>query len=918
MKPASFQSVSSTVMNPNLSLGHLLNSPNVMRCEKCRFTTTDVSVFKKHVAQEHTEYYCFYCNQVSLSEAELQTHLQIHTGTSPFKCPHCGQVYMRRMCLIKHIDRLHSKIIPKVPSQIIPRVSVSSASQSVSSAADASPQRPVVRVNVPPPSAAGATLDTNLQRLKSLSSYYSNANHGDGVASNGHVQRNRALTVSLPEEVSIPAGCMVEVAEVKTVDGTKELRLRFVAQENESVLKNGKTTVPETSKVLLSQIKCPNGAPEAGMRLLNKNHMNKERNTLVQVNTSKCFPNQATKDQRSSAKRPSEVINLDAAVPSKISRNFISVGDPKNATSAMSSMLASRLTAGTLLPENLSTGISLNGVEERKRCAPGPPSSLEALMMNYMQIMPQIVSVNHGSGTAKTMELTNPLTQNLKTLLLPLKPSMVAPPQVRMTNECKDKFVSKTFIPEQSSSAEPSPAKKQTHTSNAHVPQSALPQEVKTEKTATEAVRVEREGFPVISSVYSLSHQLSVPQESTQPIVMAEWTNSAGCDSLKIKSVRTEQSKMSSGLQAHKESKDLTLDASSNKICDSVKVEEDQEVRGGAAAKKGKGAPAKANKKCKTAIKVNTTLAPPEHIQVNKTYSPPEQIQVNKTYSPPEQIQVNKTYSPPEQIQVNQTYSPPEQIQIKTYSPPEHDKVVKNWAPPEHVEVNTTLAPPQQVEVNTLTPPQHVQINKTHSPPEQVNVDNNLAPPKHVDVSKTLAPPKRVKVLKIRAPPKNVKVKKTWTPPPQPDSPGPSLSPPVPENTTSPNPAGATPVPENPPKFLTVSLKRVRVGISGKNKKKTKTVSKSKLAKLLGGPADCSALQLMPLRKDQAVTLPSPNQPVVVLNHPKPCANGKSAPTKTPGNPAATVAPKCQILKMKLGKVMGQKYEVMGCTIRNF
>ncbi|KAK7921917.1 hypothetical protein WMY93_008819 [Mugilogobius chulae] len=407
MQPASIQSVGSSVMNPNINLGHLLSTPNLIRCDKCRFTTTDILAFKKHVAQEHTEYYCFYCNRVSLSEAELQAHLQIHTGTSPFKCPHCGQVYMRRMCLIKHIDRLHSKTLPQEPPKIVPHVSVSSASQSLSSAPSVSTQRPVVRVNVPPPSTTGVTLDTNLQRLKSLGSNIANPSHGDGVPSNGLIQRNRALTVSLPEEVSIPAGCMVQVAEVKTVDGTKELRLRFVAQENESVTKNGRTTIPETSKVLMSQMECPNASTQSGMRLINKNHVNKDRPTLVSVNSSKNFSNHKLTEQRSTAKRSSEVINLDAPVPNKISRNFASVREAKiamqkesnhvNTSATVSSLLANRLTAGSLQPESQLTGISLNGAEQRISCAPGPPSSLESLMMSYAQIMPRIVP-NRGSA----------------------------------------------------------------------------------------------------------------------------------------------------------------------------------------------------------------------------------------------------------------------------------------------------------------------------------------------------------------------------------------------------------------------------------------------------------------------------------------------------------------------------------------
>uniref|UniRef100_A0A8C6UHQ9 C2H2-type domain-containing protein n=1 Tax=Neogobius melanostomus TaxID=47308 RepID=A0A8C6UHQ9_9GOBI len=461
MKPASYQSVASSVMSPNMTLGHLLTTPNVMRCEKCRFATTDIADFKQHMAREHIEYYCFYCNSVSLSEAELQAHLKIHTATSPFKCPHCGQVYMRRMCLIKHIDRFHSKLIPqgtpKIASTKTPHVSVSCASQSVSSAADSSTHRPAVRVTVPTPNATGFRLDSNFQRLKSLNSYLSNVSHGDAVPLNGHVQRNRALTVALPEEVSIPAGCMVQVAEVMTADGTKELRLRFVAhQEQESVIKNGKTTVPETSKVLSSPMNYQNTASEFELRTENnKNHdpklVNKEHPTRVPINVSKSLPNPSVKEQCRSSKRPSpEVINVDADVPSKISRNFITVGDPKVATNidpinhnvtptVISSIsFGSRIISSGVQPENLFTRLGPRGVEERRGIQERPSVSA-SIMTNNVQSTPRIMPTNRGPVTMKThdgillqkskQESTKPQQQSSKTQFLPLIPSVVATPK---------------------------------------------------------------------------------------------------------------------------------------------------------------------------------------------------------------------------------------------------------------------------------------------------------------------------------------------------------------------------------------------------------------------------------------------------------------------------------------------------------
>ncbi|KAL6475888.1 hypothetical protein MHYP_G00143870 [Metynnis hypsauchen] len=48
---------------------------------------------------------------------------------------------------------------------------------------------------------------------------------------NQPIEHNRPLTVSCPEEITIPAGCLVELVEVKNVNGTRELELRLVPQQ---------------------------------------------------------------------------------------------------------------------------------------------------------------------------------------------------------------------------------------------------------------------------------------------------------------------------------------------------------------------------------------------------------------------------------------------------------------------------------------------------------------------------------------------------------------------------------------------------------------------------------------------------------------------------------------------------------------
>uniref|UniRef100_A0A4W6FI64 C2H2-type domain-containing protein n=1 Tax=Lates calcarifer TaxID=8187 RepID=A0A4W6FI64_LATCA len=227
-----------------------------------------------------TRFYCFYCNNVSFSEAELNAHLKQHTAKYPFKCPHCGQGYMRRLCLVKHIERLHSKSISQGPAKPgmtkLSHVPVNSALPSVPTA-DLSSLRPVVRVTVPTPSAPAVRLSKDEQRGKTLDTNVSHAPNGNTERLsplNGLIQHNRALTVSLPEEITIPAGCLVELVEVKTVNGTKELKLRLVSQqENESVIKDSRTAVSQNTalgKPLSPTLNHPNTVKSVSMGMSNR------------------------------------------------------------------------------------------------------------------------------------------------------------------------------------------------------------------------------------------------------------------------------------------------------------------------------------------------------------------------------------------------------------------------------------------------------------------------------------------------------------------------------------------------------------------------------------------------------------------------------------------------------------------------
>ncbi|KAL1262227.1 hypothetical protein QQF64_007492 [Cirrhinus molitorella] len=62
---------------------------------------------------------------------------------------------------------------------------------------------------------------------------------------NQPIQHNKPLTVSCPEEINIPAGCLVELVEVKNVNGTRELELRLIPPSG--IPQNQKSSVDEPS-----------------------------------------------------------------------------------------------------------------------------------------------------------------------------------------------------------------------------------------------------------------------------------------------------------------------------------------------------------------------------------------------------------------------------------------------------------------------------------------------------------------------------------------------------------------------------------------------------------------------------------------------------------------------------------------------
>lgn len=718
---------------------------------------------------------------------------------------------------MKHIERLHSKGFSQGPAKPgttkIPHVSVSGALPSVP-AADPSSLRPAVRVTVPTPSAPAFRLGKDEQRGKALDSNLSNATSGNAELLsplNGLIQHNRALTVSLPEEVTIPAGCLVELVEVKTVNGSKELKLRLVSQqENESVIKDTRTTISQNTtlgKPLSSALNHPNTVKFGSLGVSTVNRKQYETKTVnverpAVVNISQNLPGQVSKDKSGLKRTSQEIINLEChtVVPNKVPKSIpnpvregnsgikVAQREPVNHNAAPPSVTSTRVTnrlTNTMHPQNMGACVSQRAADERKNLIPEHSSSVPPRRASDIKsIPPRDVSVavkmepgeiRHKNSAASNMkkEALGLSQQSLKSA----SPSLAAAAQVRPPAilVCKDNVANPSFsVSRTLNGSSPVKTPVLSKCANSKIP--AWNQEVRSNERAGEGDMPEPEGFPVISSVFSLSQQPEDVQGSIQPLVMA------------LRGIVMDKSN-SSGSTAR----------------DHMKITNSTE--------QVKAAPASG-------------------------YSTPV---ATKDGSLTRDLLLTGQTSEPVKVE-------------------EHDKGIQHPPAETHNHVKKEKNRPRD-------------NDKSHTPDSKSSTDQESVSKvaAHVDASGTADPLQQMAKS---------------------------------EHDVS-------------SKFLTVSLKRVQVGVWKKSRKGLKLrISKYKTQVPMGSLTDCTVIYPMPLKVDQLVKRPGPNQPVVVLNHPKPRVSAQGARADTLADTGAPeVVPKCQILKMRLSKVMGQKYEVMGCTV---
>uniref|UniRef100_A0A9J7XM22 C2H2-type domain-containing protein n=1 Tax=Cyprinus carpio carpio TaxID=630221 RepID=A0A9J7XM22_CYPCA len=79
-------------------------------CAKCRFSTKDTDLFERHVSHhKEVTFSCALCSYVSYSKTESQKHVVLHTGSYPYRCSFCSYGAVRRDYMVKHILRIHKR-----------------------------------------------------------------------------------------------------------------------------------------------------------------------------------------------------------------------------------------------------------------------------------------------------------------------------------------------------------------------------------------------------------------------------------------------------------------------------------------------------------------------------------------------------------------------------------------------------------------------------------------------------------------------------------------------------------------------------------------------------------------------------------------------------------------------------------------
>ncbi|XP_051784167.1 zinc finger protein 518B [Erpetoichthys calabaricus] len=224
------------------------------QCNKCRFSSKDFQQFNKHILQ-HNEitFNCSYCNHISYTKGESQRHLVDHTGQFPFKCKFCDYGAVRHDYIVKHTQRVHGptrrkKMLDDLKLKVI---DVTASKCSVFSPRNVNFGNKYSTENNKTETACKTVNEysaTSIQDIRSHPYVKSSTNLLleneyvclSGVPSpvqlelltplNETLQPDKSLTVVAPSDLIVPPGCFAQLLEIKTVNETQQLVLKFIPE----------------------------------------------------------------------------------------------------------------------------------------------------------------------------------------------------------------------------------------------------------------------------------------------------------------------------------------------------------------------------------------------------------------------------------------------------------------------------------------------------------------------------------------------------------------------------------------------------------------------------------------------------------------------------------------------------------------
>ncbi|XP_077464963.1 uncharacterized protein znf518b [Stigmatopora argus] len=741
-------------------------------CTKCDFSTVDVNLFKRHT-YEHmaSKPCCLYCQNVPLGREEPLK--------SSLKCPHCGQSYARNLSLLKHIERVHSKNM----NQGLKKAGANKDAQFFNAVPGVHrgqhSTQPAVLPSLDTPAFSLGSKDVQEARsVNKILPFFSNA-----VSDNG-IHPNRALTVSLPEEISIPAGCLVELVEVKTVNGSKELKLRLVSRhEKEAEMRASRTLAKQNgieSKTAASKLQPPNAVRSTNMGKSIPNKKPTAPKTAVPqslatkpVSTAtSLILNQAGKEKPTLKRTSQEVIDLETwtkvfkTVCHPETKEFPSLQSPSIYNRAKLPNVPTETSAFNSIKQPVQN-LAWRKPDEKPKTNPESTSPWTAKRTGtrlevLLERPPSVVCLNDNNSGPKIKVTPKVVSTPARGTLQIHKPASSKVISVVTVKALPPKVEPqpKTVTPRSSIPSQINDQRTFTSTSSTHIPVGSFHPESKIPawspgvqvgvKQSSERDTPKPEGFPVISSVFSLSQEPENAQAAIQPLVMA------------LRGIVMDAADTSAPNVDDKDQLRV------NPTYGSVKVESKEEV---------------AQEPVKVESKEEVAQEPP----ISALLHVKRDVKMEKSSS-------------------TQTDNGGPALDLKS-----------------------------EDAQNPLEAPAVTDANRQHDIFKYVTV-----PLTRVDDARTTGVPADV---------------------------------------------GHQPKPPH-------DVIHMR------------------------DPSSNLAVRLMPLKAGQPVMCPSLNQPVVVLNHPKPRRTVRHVLDTVPfaGTPAK--APKCQILKMRLGKVVGQKYEVTGCTVR--